>query len=369
MNSAHTPLQASKIWLIERCRARYLWEIARDESPDIPPNLWTTLGTAFHAIVLRRHWGSEGSAFAEFESELRAEFRISLAKFPTVLALTNAVLANGDLLRAFQRVALLAKYRTAVTIVDSLPGPILPNKAEVDVFGPLSRQHHLITGVFDSVSFLGEAIVITEFKSGKIFETQDGGDLIRKHWLQIMAYGYMMRTSKPTRRIILRVFGVDGGWERELTDNENSDFEAIAQEFSKVVLDASKSDVSAAASPGAICESCLFRPRCTRYVEWAEANWTEASMRMPLDIWGTIVGYTRDQRSATVTLRDSKSRLTRITGLPPENAVRLQPGEKFCGFELQTQETGRSHAHPQNFHILDFARPMNTAFNSRVFTR
>jgi hypothetical protein len=197
-------------------------------------------------------------------------------------------------------------------------------------------------------------ITIRDLKTGRV--VSDDSALLPHIEVQMRLYGLMARRLWPDAKIRLVV---DDGTERDVpfqqTDEEDST-SWLDSVLARLPIDAGVI-ADSLATPGEACEGCPYRHLCPAYRRQTPELWrTEASFRLPLDVWGNVVNVSpRENAASDVTLLDAAGRIVKVFGLLNARISGLRQGERLWLFGLRTRDRrgGPSRwRQPRNFFEL-----------------
>jgi RecB family exonuclease len=226
-----------------------------------------------------------------------------------------------------------------------------------------------LSGRIDLLQREAGDVIIRDLKTGRV--ASEDGEVLPHIELQMRLYGLMARRTWP--RAAVRLI-VDYGIEREVPFGpmEEVETEKWLSECLARLPAQSAAHADTLASPGAVCEFCVYRHICPAYRRAAPEFWKgPAAVRMPLDTWGTLHRIDlgpNGQFNATV--RDAAGRTVKAFGLQQSRLNIAREGEDMWLFGLRTRERRGSADgwhHPLNFFEIAEDDPFAQAWSLQVF--
>ena len=212
-------------------------------------------------------------------------------------------------------------------------------------------------------------VVVRDLKTGRVLAND--GDVLPHIERQMRLYGAMAHVVWPTAQVSLIV---DHGVEREVAFAREHKADVLA--WLRTVLDRLPADhdvsTGSLATPGEACEGCAHRHLCPAYQRSAPEYWrAEASVRMPLDLWGEIVSVVlRPGGLADLTIRDAAGRTVKIFGLAALRGEEVGPGDVVWLFGLRTRDKRGGPElwrHPRNYFEVADDDPFARAWTVQAF--
>lgn len=203
-----------------------------------------------------------------------------------------------------------------------------------------------VGGFIDSV-FKDDGLVIRDYKSGAIYETDEGGSSIRSEYVvQIRMYAALYSETFgvwPERLEIVPVRGdeaqisVDKHQCLQLVERAKECLTAVNAEIAASHASGAMDDLSRLATPSAeTCTACSFRPQCNAYLT-VNAGQQD---KWPLDILGTVSRIQRlGNGSVSLGLIDLRGNARSVRGLTAGERhpalKEIEPGSHVGIFSLQ----------------------------------
>ncbi len=340
----------SQLALGEECLLRAVLASVRDV-PKLAAHPAAALGGVFHKLLelaVRGDIPREGSASDDARAALDRLLDEEDARLATMWPGDSPRLRGlfpPLIWRRKRRVVLDLAEKYLSGTVPSAPGapqgrtrnarglPANGSWSEVFIEARSLRLH----GRVDLIQRTGGDVVIRDLKTGRVVTTD--GDILPHIERQLRLYGAMARDVWPTAAISLVV---DHGVEREVGFSREQ--EADVRAWLRGVLERLPPDSDFAAellaTPGDACEGCAHRHVCSAYLRWAPASWrVDARSRMPLDVWGEIIGIVAHPDGLVdLTINDAGGRTIKVFGLVALRDEAVRPGDAIWLFSLRTRD-------------------------------
>lgn len=329
---------------LQRCRLREVWTASRTPAL-LPASARARLGTVVHRLLERvgkdavptEHVTSElwDEELEKVESEMKASW-LDRSLVPLSLTVANAEVHK---LRALDRARKMAAE--------------LPLKREGSGgskglgFEIWVQSSDGSVGGFIDCAFRGDCLVIRDYKSGAIYEKDDGNEsnIRAEYVVQIQMYAALYNDTFGLWPERLEIVPVRGDEARVQVDKQRcsqlvQDARTLLGEVNAAVAalhDSGALGLSSLANPSVeTCTPCGFRPQCQAYLA-ANADMAE---RWPLDIVGTVSRiHSLGNGSVILVLTDRSGTVHSVRGLTPGQrhpALNvIEPGSQIGVFNLQ----------------------------------
>lgn len=366
----------------ERCLLRAVLG-SRHDLPTLAVHPAAILGTVFHKLLERAVRGEIPRTGTPRED---AEHELGRLLDEEDLRLAAAWLGEPPRLRElFSPLTWRRKHRLVIELTEKYLSGVVPRVVASSRGEPLNASDLPLNGTWaevrievPSLRLRGRAdlvqrtagnVVIRDLKTGRVLT--EGGEVLPHIERQMRLYGVMARAVWPSARVSLIV---DHGVEREIEFVREHETKVLA--WLGDILDRLPSDrdieAETLATPGETCEGCPQRHICPAYRHLAPEFWRgEASVRMPLDTWGDLIGVTsRIDGLADLTIRDAAGRVAKVFGLAGFRVADMRRGDKVWLFGLRTRDRRggpESWRHPCNFFEVADDDPFARAWTVQAF--
>jgi len=329
---------------LQRCRLREVWTASRTPAL-LPASARARLGTVVHRLLERvgkdavpaeqvttELWNEE---LQKIESEMEASW-LDRSLVPLHLTVPNAEVHK---LRALDRAR-----RMAAELPLKRDGTGGTKGLGFEVWVQSSDG---LVGGFVDCALRDDCLVLRDYKSGAIYEKDDGNEsnVRAEYVIQIQMYAALYNDTFglwPERLEIVPVRGEEAKVQVDKLRCSQlvQDAKALLAEVNATVAalhDRGASDLSTLAKPSAeTCSPCGFRPQCQEYLA-ANADMQE---RWPLDIVGTVSRIqTLGNGSVALALTDRRGTVHSVRGLTPGQRhpalTLIEPGSHVGVFNLQ----------------------------------
>jgi len=241
---------------------------------------------------------------------------------------------------------------------------------------PGSRSEYRVTGfdgevvgVIDHVRWSQDEVTITDFKTGAIRDEM--GDVREAYFLQLIAYGSLLRESGETRAIRLRLIGIDAVFDSRLEESHELRVRDLIMRGISRLPRGRAEGAENLATTGLHCWECGFRPRCAAYLRSAHGLWLEdpaSHSGFVADVWGVIEETERFDGNWLVKIRDADERRNSVFGVPDHllEDPRIPSSEVYF-FGIRPLRSSTS-ASGHNFEIVA-RKPHLSAHGATVFVK
>lgn len=375
----------SKIWLVEKCILRYLYETEntkRVTSVDTPS---TIIGNAVHSTI-EKLFLRQKQVGIDYVDTLYAEISKGIEKALNSTSILSYVVRTYGVNQAINYGSVLrqAKFLKSTVEKFELPQTKAQSRATKDYLEDGNNSIGVEQWFEDEERGLAgrvdlyrvndkDQVEIIDFKSGKILA--EDGSVKEEYEAQMAAYGYLIEKRFPGKIIILRLCGVDSDWKLVYGPEIAS---RVLHSLEKLrVVAPPGTDISAEklASRGEHCGGCINRSTCPAYLFDLKERGVIANGRDDAnffyDISGEIISITeRDSEIRGVKIGIANDGVVLVQGIPKTliNFEKLKAGGSIFIFAAKSLELAGTKERPSNYTLLDRNMPSRSSFLASIGT-
>ncbi|CAI0725304.1 RecB family exonuclease [Serratia ficaria] len=368
------PAIPSKLGVFIACPARYLLESELHTTHQVSLHPRTILGSVVHwlANTLQKNLDGTPASFVEL---LESSFISALRNTKRAGPITEWVLQHYGISGIISRQTLLEQVRYAKSITKPFVergkySPIRLEKQEGII--PFGREKILSSSKFNMIGRAdliyqtdSGSIRVVDFKTGKVLdETNQPKD---HYFLQIAAYGMMVKEQIPDVDIELELAGASDSWLGHLDKILNDRLIHILSKLNNTLPLNKTFYAEALVQTGKHCVTCISRCSCPVYREKLQQHLQQHQFGPTFsdyDIIGRLLDVEEGDSLITLRVQLANGYTIKVFRIPSQI---FPESERIVGRLLSMyglNRLGRSAegSFPRNFYVIDTQDPKRSAF-------
>ncbi|HDL6888251.1 TPA: PD-(D/E)XK nuclease family protein [Yersinia enterocolitica] len=364
------PAIPSKLGVFIACPARYLLESELHFTHQISLHPRTILGSVVHWLANTLQKDLDGTP-ASFVELLESSFIRALSNTNRAGSITEWVLQRYGISGIISRQMLLeqVRYAKSITKPSVERGKYSPIKLEKqEGIIPFGREKLLTSSKFNMIGRAdliyqtdSGSIRVVDFKTGKVLdETNQPKD---HYFLQIAAYGMMVKELIPDVDIELELAGASDSWLGHLDTILNDRLIYILSKLNNTLPLNKAFNAETLVQTGKHCVTCISRCSCSVYREKLQQH-QFGPVFSGYDVIGRLLDVEEGDGLITLRVQLANGYTIKVFRIPSQI---FPESERIVGRLLSMyglSNLGRSvlGSFPRNFYVIDTQDPKRSAF-------